>query len=232
MLDDRLPQGPAGCDPTPAVDAAVYPGSERPNWGASFEAVRHFWAMRAARYPDGIPCCADLPFEEMSPWMPDAMVLDLDRRTFDFTFALVGTRVIQFYGREFTGRSLTTLDFPLGGENADLFWRWWWLTEYPMPAFDTARNALAAQYDVEIHRLILPLRGRAPGTMRLLAIQRLGRVIQHDRPAAELADVELRRRALPAPQRPLDRGWRERFLPPSARDRMIAMTLLKRARNT
>lgn len=42
MLDDRLPQGPAGCDPTPAVDAAVYPGSERPNWGASFEAVRHF----------------------------------------------------------------------------------------------------------------------------------------------------------------------------------------------
>ena len=136
-----------------------------------FDTARAHWKARADLRRGGLPRACDLKPEEMAAWMPDTLLVELDRRLFDFRFALVGTRVAAFYGIEFTGQTLTQLPFPLDWNNETTFWNWWNLIECPRPVQTTAQHLLAPGCPVILDRLVLPYEGRNADRPRLMVLQ-------------------------------------------------------------
>lgn len=59
-----------------------------------FDAAHAHWQAKAANAACGLPRPSDLKPEEMAAWMPDTLLVELDRQNFDFRFALVGTRIV------------------------------------------------------------------------------------------------------------------------------------------
>jgi len=136
-----------------------------------FDEARAHWQRQAARHDTGLPRACDLKPEEMAAWMPDTLLVELDKHLFDFRFALVGTRVVAFYGTEFTGQTLTQLPFPLDWNNETTFWNWWNLVECPRPVQTTAQHLLAPGCPILLDRLVLPYEGRIAARPRLMVVQ-------------------------------------------------------------
>ncbi len=143
-----------------------------PTTHALFDEARAHWQRQAERHPGSLPHACDLKPEEMAAWMPDTLLVELDRRLFDFRFSLVGTRVVAFYGIEFTGRTLTQLPFALDWNNETTFWTWWNFVECPRPTQTTAQHLLAPGCPVVLDRLVLPYAGRTAARPRLMVLQR------------------------------------------------------------
>jgi hypothetical protein len=136
-----------------------------------FDTARAHWQSCAEMRHACLPNACDLKPEEMAAWMPDTLLVELDRRRFDFRFALVGTRIVAFYGTEFTGQTLTQLPFPLDWNNETTFWTWWNLVECPRPMQTTAQHLLAPGCPVVLDRLVLPYEGRTAERPRLMVLQ-------------------------------------------------------------
>jgi hypothetical protein len=165
-----------------------------------FDAASSHWQRQAALCRTGLPRACDLKPEEMAAWMPDTLLVELDRLLFDFRFALVGTRVVAFYGIEFTGQTLTQLPFPLDWNNETTFWAWWNLVENPRPVRTTAQHLLAPGCPIVLDRLVLPYQGRNADRPRLMVLQ-----------AARLENFAgCAAAARPASQRKIDRRTRPR----------------------
>lgn len=136
-----------------------------------FDTALAHWHRQAAQHQARLPLACDLKPEEMAAWMPDTLLVELDKRLFDFRFALVGTRVVAFYGIEFTGQMLTQLPFPLDWNNETTFWNWWNLVECPRPVQTTVQHLLAPRCPVVLDRLVLPYTGRTAERPRLMVLQ-------------------------------------------------------------
>ena len=136
-----------------------------------FDTASAHWQRHADNGDAGLPRARDLKPEDMAAWMPDTLLVELDRLLFDFRFVLVGTRVVAFYGTEFTGQTLAQLPFPLDWNNETTFWTWWNLVECPRPAQTSVRHLLAPDCAVVLDRLVLPYQGRSAERPRLMVLQ-------------------------------------------------------------
>ncbi len=72
-----------------------------------------YWQAKAANRL--MPARRDLDPTEMVAWLPHTLLVDViyapaAQRPLDFHFRLVGTDVVERYGREFTGHRLSSLD--------------------------------------------------------------------------------------------------------------------------
>jgi hypothetical protein len=68
----------------------------------------HAWWL-AQRGPSGIPDRAAFDPAAFTPLMPNLMVVDVEPEPFRIRYRLVGTRVAEFTGNDFTGRYLDEL---------------------------------------------------------------------------------------------------------------------------
>lgn len=167
-----------------------------------FDAARKHWQMRADAAPGGIPQAAMLRPEEMAPWMPYALLADLDRAAFDLRFRLVGTRVVAFYGQEFTGLGLGALPFALDENNDATCGVWWHTAMRSLAAQGWAKHSFAPDRIVVLDRLLLPYAGRIPGTRMLMVLQvpRPGAIDNWRLTARRAAERGIERRAKARPQ--------------------------------
>lgn len=136
-----------------------------------FDAARVHWQRRADAAPGGTPEAAMLRPEEMAPWMPHALLVDLDCAALDLRFRLVGTRIVDFYGQEFTGLGLGALPFSLDEDNDATRRVWWRAGSRSVAAQGWASHAFAPDRTVVLDRLLLPYAGRIAGTRMLMVLQ-------------------------------------------------------------
>ena len=136
-----------------------------------FDAARRYWQARADAAPRCLPEAARFRPEEMAPWMPHAMLVDIDRVAVDVRVRLVGTRLVAFYGQEFTGMTLGALPFALDQDNDATRRSWCLAAARPVAAQGWAEHAFALDRTVVLDRLLLPYAGRIPGTRMLMVLQ-------------------------------------------------------------
>lgn len=136
-----------------------------------FDAARKHWQMRADAAQGGMPEASKLRPEDMAPWMPHALLVDLDNVAFDLRFRLVGTRIVAFYGQEFTGLGLGALPFALDEDNDATRRLWWQAASRSVASQGAAKHAFAPDRTVVLDRLLLPYAGRIPGTRMLMVLQ-------------------------------------------------------------
>ncbi len=69
---------------------------------AKLQAIAEFWA---ARRPDGrLPSHRRFPPEDLKPWLGHVCLVAVERPSLRLLLRLVGSQVVQYDGRDYTGR--------------------------------------------------------------------------------------------------------------------------------
>lgn len=102
-----------------------------------------------------MPARRDLDPLEMVPWLPRTMLVDVSSAPFDLRFRLVGTGLVNSYGREITGRRLRDLD--LGGREEKIFREYAECVETRAPSYCIDEFDLASGRHLYFERLLMPL---------------------------------------------------------------------------
>jgi len=71
-----------------------------------------YWQHRRARRGGRLPKRGDIAPDEIKDLLPNIMIVDVERDPIRFRYRLVGTRVVEYNGVEFTGRYLGEIGWP------------------------------------------------------------------------------------------------------------------------
>ena len=77
-----------------------------------------YWQDQQRRRSGAPPRRGDIAPDEIRDLLPNIMIVDVERDPLRFRYRLVGTRVVEYNGLEFTGRYLGEIGWP---EEQDLF---------------------------------------------------------------------------------------------------------------
>ena len=120
---------------------------------AAIRQLYNYW--RSKRRGDAIPRRADIDPIEMPNLMPNLLIADIEYDPFRVKYRLVGTRVVQMTGYEFTGKYLDEIALP---DDEGLFLECYQVAcESKMPVTDRIKWHLAPDTTEEYDICILPL---------------------------------------------------------------------------
>jgi hypothetical protein len=77
-----------------------------------------YWMEQGQRRGGALPHRSDIAPDHIRDLLPNTMIVDVERDPLRFRYRLVGTRVVEYNGLEFTGRYLGEIGWP---EEKDLF---------------------------------------------------------------------------------------------------------------
>lgn len=86
--------------------------------GARLQGLLDLWCARRAG--GRVPRRADLPFEDLKPWLGRIMLVEPIEGADDFRYRLFGTEVARELGRDLTGHSIRTFGDTLGDVFVDV----------------------------------------------------------------------------------------------------------------
>ena len=71
-----------------------------------------YWQQRCAQRGGDLPARSDIAPDQIRDLLPNIMIVDVERSPLRFRYRLVGTRVVEYNGIEFTGRYLGEIGWP------------------------------------------------------------------------------------------------------------------------
>jgi hypothetical protein len=135
------------------------------------EAYGYWDAKRGDR---AMPARADLEPSEMRAWLAHVLLVDVlygpDGAVNDFRFRLVGTDVVERYGREFTGNSLSSLD--LDGKSPLIHAEYCRTVERRRPQYFIDEFVQNSGRPMHYERLLMPLSDDGETINMLFGVQK------------------------------------------------------------
>lgn len=71
-----------------------------------------YWEQQRGRHGGRLPRRGDIAPDQIRDLLPNIMIVDVERDPMRFRYRLVGTRVVEYNGLEFTGRYLGDIGWP------------------------------------------------------------------------------------------------------------------------
>ena len=71
-----------------------------------------YWQQRCAQRGGDLPGRGDIAPDQIRDLLPNIMIVDVEPNPLRFRYRLVGTRVVEYNGMEFTGRYLGEIGWP------------------------------------------------------------------------------------------------------------------------
>ena len=93
-----------------------------------------YWKTQREREGGRLPPRGDIAPDQIRDLLPNIMIVDVERDPLRFRYRLVGTRVVEYNGLEFTGRYLGEIGWP---EEQDLIESYAAVVNSRMPIFGT-----------------------------------------------------------------------------------------------
>lgn len=137
-------------------------------------ALREAFAYWRAKCGDrAMPSRDDLDPSEMLGWLSHTLLVDVvyeNDRPQDFRFRLVGTDVVERYGKEFTGRTLSALD--LDGKSPEILDEYRRTVDRSRPQYFIDEFVQHSGRPMHYERLLMPLSDDGQNINMLFGVQK------------------------------------------------------------
>jgi hypothetical protein len=127
-----------------------------------------YWQQQRDRRNGCLPKRGDIAPDEIKDLLPNIMIVDVERDPLRFRYRLVGTRVVEYNGFEFTGRYLGEIGWP---EEQDLIASYTAVVDSRQPFFGLLRWELVAGAMGRCEFVRLPLGGDDETVSQILAME-------------------------------------------------------------
>jgi hypothetical protein len=125
-----------------------------------------YWQQQCGGAP--FPRRADIAPDEIRDLLPSIMIVDVESNPLRFRYRLVGTRVVEYNGVEFTGRYLGEIGWP---EEQDLFDSYAEVVNARRPVFGSLAWKLATGAFGQAEFARLPLSEDGAAVSQILAME-------------------------------------------------------------
>jgi hypothetical protein len=137
-------------------DTSLSTGLERILSEISHPILRHaglYWQSKLR--PGRLPSRADIDPIEVPALLPYLYLLDVERNPIRFRFRLIGTKIVEWAGRDATGQHLDSMDY--GEHGPALAAEYRTVVESGLPRHDRRHARWPKREHRYYHRMILPL---------------------------------------------------------------------------